>query len=525
MLPIITTLGDQTTAGMLRRAQEMEVRARQADAERRVLIMQENWRHYVWAYISETYKVPAVKEAIRRRVKRTYNVLQQICGRVCVAYTIPPIRELKGASQQSQEAFARVLKQSQITTKAKTWERMTFATNVMLTVPRVVPDSAGQGKRLTYDKILADRAEVYTDTSDPMGDPIRVVYDCKHGSDFSPDPLQTIVLDDVAWHYFDHKGRRIGRIDHGAGICPATVWRLDDPIDDWWNSHRGDGIVDATIEVAHLAARMDWVRHSQDRYREFIAGEDIAKIPTQVAGNEGPTAIPLPPDAIEFAALAVNTPIDNHRDHIQLYLRQAAEMLNVPAILVDFDVTGGAETERSVQQQSALAKVRNGHLDYYRVSEHDLAWKTALVLRGMGHPDARLLPPDQVLESFSIGYPELTFVDHPREQTAVSEKRIALGLSSTFREYRTYYPHLTFEQAREQVLAIAQEEGELNQYFIEHNIPRGADARQKTLAQLQGSIGGEASGVARQPQQQDESHGNGSEPGRAADAAATASGR
>ncbi len=517
MIPIIQTLGDQTVSDMLRRAQESEVRARQADAERRILMLQENWRHYVWAYIATIYKVPAVRDAVRRRVKSTYNVLQQICGRVCVAYSVPPIRELKGAPQVSQEAFARVMRESEISIKAKTWERITFASNVMLTVPRVV-QTPGHGPRVVYDKILADRAEVYTDTLDPMGAPTRVVYDVKGGSDFSPDPLQTIVLDDVAWTYFDGKGRRIGRIAHNAGVCPATTWRLDDPIDDWWSSHRGQGIVDATIEVAHLAARMDWVRHSQDRKREYFAGEEIGKIPTQVAGNEGPTAIPLPPDAIRFDAFDVNTPIDNHRDHIQLYLRQAAEMLGVPAILVDFDVTGGAETERSVQQQSALAKLRNNHLDYYRVSEHDSAWKTALVMRGMGHPDARHMPPDMVRESFGISYPELTFVDHPREQAAVSAMRIKLGLSSTFREYRTYYPHLTFEQAREQVLEIAAEEGELNEFFIQHNIPRGADARNKTLAQLQGSIGGDASGVARQPQ--DQSNGGPAEPGRAAAAAA-----
>ena len=38
MIPIIQTLGEHTVSDMLRRAQESEVRARQADAERRRLV-------------------------------------------------------------------------------------------------------------------------------------------------------------------------------------------------------------------------------------------------------------------------------------------------------------------------------------------------------------------------------------------------------------------------------------------------------------------------------------------------------
>lgn len=514
-LPIITTLGDTTIAGMLEAAQAANVRARQADVERRLLMLQGNWRHYVEAYIANTYRIDAVKLAIQRRVKRTYNLLDQICNRVCVAYSVPPVRELAGAPEETQQAFTALIRESKIVTKAKTWERLAFATGVLVTVPRVRLDPAGQGPRLDYEMILADRADVYTDTADPMGDPQAIVYQLRHGSDFSSDPMQTVVLDANAWWYLDRAGRRIGKVEHGAGIFPGTVWRLDEPIDDWWCSFRGEGIADATIEVAHLAARMDWVRHSQDRYREYLGGENVDMIPTQAAGAEGPVVIPLPPDSYELDALAVNTPVSNHLEHINSYIRQAAESLGVPAIVVDFEMLqeGSNADAMNVAQHAALAKLRNSHLDYYRQSEHDSAWKTALVLRGMGHPAAREIKPDVVRERFAITYPELTFVDHPMKRAEVSEKRIDLGLSSTFREYRGYYPELTAAQAREQVLAIAKEEGELNEFYIQHNIPRGAGARLKTLAQMQGAIGGEASGVARQPEDDDDD--DAGEPGRA----------
>ena len=510
-LPIITTSGSRAVAELLAHAQEANVRARQADAEQRVLLLQENWRHLVVSYVGNIYRTPAVRQAIQRRIKRTYNVLQQIANRVCVAYKIQPVRQLEGARDDQREAFAALMRESRIATKAKTWERHTFACNVAITVPRVYESPAGLGPQLTYEMILPDRCEAYTSDNDPMGDPVMVAYTVKDGSDFTGQPLQSIVLDAEAWHYYDHRGNRIRSVPHGAGVFPGTVWRLEDPVDDWWSSHRGSGIVDATIEVAHLAARMDWVRHGQDRKREVLFAGDMPKIPTQIAGAEGPVEIPLPPDLARLDVFDLNTSIENHLAHIRAYLHQAAESIGVPSTLVDFDPSA-TSGEINAQQHAALADVRQSHIEWYRQAEHDSAWKTALVLRGMRHPSARLLPPDLVRESFAIDYPDLLYVEEPTTRLSNAKARVAQGLSSTFREYLREHPSITFAEAREQVLAMAREEGELNQFYITNNIPRDPDQRQKTIAQLQGQAGGEASGESRNEDAQND---DSDEPGRA----------
>lgn len=510
-IPIITTAGSQAVALMLERAQEQNVRARQADAEARVLMMTENWRHLVYSYVANTYKSDVVRTAIQRRIKRTYNVLQQICNRVCVAYKIPPLRTI-GGSEAQREAFAKLNTESRIATKAKTWERYTFATNVVIVVPRVRDSNDGQGKRLDYEMILPDRCEVYTDVNDPMGTPIQVAYSIKDGSDFTGHPMHWCVLDDTAWRYYDAKGRLIQTVEHGAGIFPGVVWRLADPIDDWWDSFRGAGIVDATIEVAHLAARMDWVRHGQDRKRVTFYCERPDLIPLQVANAEGPIMVPMAPGAAQLDIQDLNTPITAHREHMLLYLHQAAESIGVPSVLVDFDFNADGNGAANAQQHAALADVRDGHIEWYRQAEHELAWKTALVCRGMGHPLASQLPPDLVRETFACGYADLLYVEEPSARLANSKERVALGLSSTFREYHREHPSITFADARTNVLAIAEEEGELNQFYIEHNISRDPATRMKTLAQLQGAQGGEASGTARN---QDTTNDDPSKPGRA----------
>lgn len=491
MIPIIQTLGDRAVAEMLARAQEINVRARQADASRRIAILSENWADLVYAFIDSMIVTPSVRVALKRRVNRTYNVLSQICTRVCVAYKVPPIRYLEGVSDEVQSAFAKLMVESGIATKAKAWERHTFAGNVCIVVPRV-RETAGLGPRLDYDVLLPDRTEVYTDERDPMGCPVLAVHSEKHGSDYTGDPIRQVVIDDEAWTYYDSRGRTTGTITHGAGVFPGTVWRLDLPVDDWWSSHRGAGIVDATITVAYLAARRDWVRGGQDRKKELMAAADLAQIPQQIAGAEGPVHIPLAPSLYSYQVLDAVTSIDEHEKHIKSYLRQAAEYLGVPSQLVDFDALDGNEGERAIAIYSALADLRASHIEYYRQAERELAWKTALVLRGMGHPAARLLPPDLVLESFRIQYPELTFAETPSLRLSAAEKRVALGLSSTFREYQREHPSKTIAEAREDVLTFAIEEGELNQFYIDHNISRDPATRLKTVAQLQGSQGGQA---------------------------------
>lgn len=518
-LPIITTAGDKMLADMLARAQEINVRARQADAERRVLMMQGNWRHLALTHAAQKYKVQAVRQAILAEIKTTSCVLRQLANRICVAYKVPPIRTLDKASEQSQQAFARVLEQGSIVTKAKQWERYAWACNVALIVPRVRDDPSGQGKRLDYEMILPDRAEVFTSDLDPMGMPVKVVYETKRGSDRDPDPIRLTILDAEGWRELDSKGRTVSFTPHNAGVCPAVPWRLEDPVDDWWCSHSGEGVVEASLEIPHKWARMDWVRNGQDRFREHLgaAGELLAAVPQQAVGSEGPIQLPIPPDAYKWEALDVNTPIDNHLGHIRAICRQVGGAYGVPWILDDFDPGTNADDDwepANPQQHASLAELRTNAIEFHRRSERRLQWVTALVLRGMGHPDARLLPPDMVLERFAIEFPELTYVEHPKVRVEVATARVAAGLSSTFREVHREHPELTFDQARELTLSFAEEEGELNLFYIQHNIPRGADARLKTLAQLQGAQGGQASGDARQPE--DMTDDDAAEPGRAA---------
>lgn len=516
-LPITTTLGEQVLARMLHGAQRQNTIARQEDAAKRLFMLSENWRHIVYAHVNALYKTDAVKRNISRRIKRTFNILLQIARRVCVVYKQPPVRRLKGAPQAAQDAWSALMRESQFATKMQDVEQRVFAANVDILVPTVYDDPDGRGKRLRYDELLPHCTEIYTNAHHPMGPPETAVYTVKSGSEYDGEPLATATLDAYGTRFYDARDRLIPSLTrpHGAGIFPGVPFRLEHPVDDWWCSHRGAGVVEATVEGAHLLARLDWVRNGQDRFKEVMATENIRQISEQVAGAEGPIEIPLNPEEFDYSVHDVNTPIDNHEAHIRLYLHQAAESIGVPSVLVDFDfgATNSANTspQANAAQHAALADLRTKHIEWYREAEHELAWRTALVLQGSGHPLASLLPAEMVAECFEVEYPDLTYVEDPESRTKVAKERIALGLSSTIREYQREHPALTFEEAKAQVIAIAEEEGELNELYIRNNWPRGA-AEKQTLAQAQGAIGGQASGEARQPKDDND---DASEPGRA----------
>lgn len=514
-LPITTTLAEQTLSTMLARAQERDVQSRQRDAAARLLIMQENWRHLPIAFINTVIKTEKVRVALARNVRRTWNVLLQMARRLCVVYKQPPVRRLKGAPKKSQDAFAKLIREIEITTLAKAIEQHTYSLNCCIPIPRVIEDPNGQGKRCKLELVLPHCAEVTTPPRDSMGSPATVAYSAKDGSDFSGQPLTDIVVDAEAWRWYDSRGRQVHAEPHNAGVCPATPFRLEHPVDDWWCSHRGAGEIDATIFVAYLVARMDWIRGGQDRWREILACEDLKKIPEQIAGADGPVEIPLSPGLFNYSSFNVNTPIAGHLEHIRAYLHQAAENRGVPSTLVDWDPSSGnvANTSESANaaQQAALADLRAGQIEYYRSAETEMWWKVALVLQGARHPLAADLPADLVAEDFEIDFPELTFVEHPKVRVEVAARRVEIGLSSTVREYQREHPELTLEEAKAQVIAIAEEEGELNELYIRNNWPRGAAGKQ-TLPQLQGAEGGRESGMTRSKDGEDD---DASGPGRA----------
>jgi hypothetical protein len=517
-LPIIQTLGENTLALLLERFQDAATRQRQLESQNRVDILTDDWRSLLWAYIHWLYPeqdegtVRLVK-ALKRRATTTINVLSRLTNTVCVAYKQPPTRTLVGASERSQEAFNSILRETRANTRLKSIERRAFALNVDIVVPVVRPDLQRGRKRLDLDEMLPHHTEVTLSETDPMGTPIAAVSHVRDASDRTDSfPIRTIVLDAQSWRTYDDRGRRVGlNVDHGAGVFPGVPFRFENPLDDWWMARRGDGGVQATLSVAHIFARLDWVRAAQDRKREMVFAKNTERIPKQYAG--GVLVFPFTPQEAEYGVKDTVTDPKHHIEHIRFVLEQAAESLGIPSTLVDFDpsMQNAANSPLgAARKHEALAEVRRSHIEFLVEQEKRLWVSAARVMRGMGHPLSGALSPEMIEETLEIDFPPLTFTEHPLTQLQILEKEISLGVSSTVRGYRRMHTDTTEKEAWAAVEAIADEEGKINDFYVERNIPRDAEQRRQTLAQVQGREGGRQRGE----RQNDE---DGNEPGGADD--------
>lgn len=500
MLPIIETLAQRTVKEMAERAQDWSVRMRQIEAERRLLILQGQWKELARAHVNGLYKDADVKREVAKRVKTTTNVLGMLCDRVCVAYKVPPVRRLEGSSQRVSKAWAQVMAEAKIASRSKQWERWTFGMNVIVVIPVV------RGTRLDYMPVLPHCSEVITHPGDPMGDPQAMVIEMQSTSDRPDRRFTYAIVDDQEWRFLDEKGGQVApSVRHGAGVFPGVAFRLSEPVDDWYDSHRGDGLVEATLEVAHLQARMDWVRFHQDRAKEFFFAEALDKVPIQVVGAEYPVELGVRPSEAEWKVAQVNTAIDNHRAHIRYYIERSAESVGVPMELVDFEAGSGNAGNSSplghARQHAALDDVRRNHEGFLGESESQLAWKTSLVLRGMGHPMASQLQPDEVKARFEVEFAPPTFVEHPKTQLEVWKAEVNQGLASTYEIFRRKHPHLSHEEAVKRVNDIAAQEAQLDAVYIEHGLPRDSELRGASREKILGTIGGMRSGESRSPEQ------------------------
>ena len=524
MLHPSTTLRPATPAKLVEMVMSGPSGARMAEAERRRLVLEGDWRPLVWALMQRYRYSDAVFAAVSARVKRAPCVAQQVIRKVALAYKVPPMRSIANASEDTEKALRRVLlEQAELRTQPQRWERLVWGLNVVITVPVVYP-APGQpfGRRLGYELLLPSNTEVVTVEDSPTATPIASVTCVVEGGYEQQENRKWVVLDDQAWWTFDSKGELRGRVEHRAGVWPGTVWRRAHGAD-WWCQEHGAGLFDATLEVAHIGARMDWIRQGQDHKREMIFTEDLQALPRQVSGSDAPIEVGTDPTSIRFQVEDASVPITQHVAHQVHHARAGAEALDVDADLMDWrEGSEGIEPIVAAHQHDNLMALRTATTIHFASSEQDLAWKSALILRGAGHPVAALLRPADVYDNYEAHWSELDFVDHPETRLRVLEGEVNLGLKSTVDAYMAKHPGMSRAQAKAEVLRIVEEEAEIAKFLAERNLPRLVRDRRSNVAELQGRIGGMTGGEARREDRDDRNERN---PERGDDADAGASER
>lgn len=488
----MTTLAAQSLDKAKEQVFYDENRRRRGEAEKRVAIMRRDWRYLVREYMRPLYRSTRVHQAVAARIKRNMNLLSALCSVGCVAYRREPTRTLVGASEATQKAFKQLVGETMMAVRAKEVERMSWAANVAVTVPVVRPDYTGKGKRMSVDILLPNHTDVLLPSRDPDGKPLVSLSSYREGPNVPGAPTTFVALDKEKWTYFSEDGAKKDIVEHGAGVYPGAVWRHRDSLGEFWDTDRGGGVVDASVEVAHLAARMDWVRFGQDRMQKVLYHGNKVQIPAQDVDPDGALKIPARKNESTFEVLNSETSTLGARDHIVFHAREGARSMDIPPDLIDMsvgpDVAAAAGTQ--VVLHSMVMSIRQNAIDFHHHAERDFWWRVALVAKGMGHPLAGQVPADQVRESFSIDYADLDLAEDTLTILAAIKEQLNLGLMSTVGAYQRMRPGTTPAEAKAAVERVAEEESELNEIYVQRNTPRNRDVRFQNVAELQGKLGG-----------------------------------
>ena len=327
-------------------------RVRKESALRRLRILQEDFRLEIIDRILQTHDQPQVRDRIAKFASVAVNPARDITSAVAIAYDSGVRRLLKGASPDAQAAFSELVKESQAATKAPHWNKYAFFLGPTLVVPCI------RKGRLSLDLIRPEVCDIRADPEDPMGTPAAAAWSSSGSAAF-------VLLDDTAWRYLDDRGKDTkDPQEHGYGQFPGAVFRLDEPVDDWWPRNYQERLVDATITTAYTYAKMQWVRKSQNKKLLMVIGETEGLPKGQVLDPELALTITSNPQATTVQVADFDSSPQHFLDEIRFTLETIIESYGIPQSAVSYDIgKDGGPLALSIKKER-LGHLREAQIPY-----------------------------------------------------------------------------------------------------------------------------------------------------------------
>lgn len=462
---------------------------RKRRALQRYLIYKEDYAQLVVEKLETRQSDEDTRAQMRKHIVTGLNPALDICRKLCVVYREGAQRRVEGVGEAQQEAFKDALRESRIAQLAMHWHRAAF----ILGPVAVIPVIARSGK-LRFDTLLPHFYDVLRDPDDHMGTPSAVAWTVRPDHDTPmPAKADTVVLDGAAWRYYRTTRGDLELIDvqeHGVGVFPGSILRLDTPFDDdWYGSSYNTRVAELTVEVAFVATAMSFVRKTQNKKLMTIIGNiDKGLAKGQTLDPEHPLVGETDEDGdLDISAIDFDTAIENFKAHIRFYQEQLIEAFGIPDSAVSHDPKATTGGERLSVTHQGLTEIRNEHIPHCRDFESDLWPKAVQLMQGQRHRLAGQLPPvDAVRSGFVLEIPPLarTFAD-PAQERDHYDWELSRGQTSEFQLMRNRHPHLT----ETQIKALVEKNLEERADFLEELASRGLSGGEGGVRTAQEAFG------------------------------------
>jgi hypothetical protein len=466
---------------------------RKDEFDTRLCIDTEQHRHLIVSRIFRLFKSADIAAAVAEHADTRRNIAKRVIDRIATPYETPPIRELQGLPEATQLQFLDAYREAETDTTAATWSRYAALCNVVHVIPRIESDDLDDGA-LRWVTVLPHEADVLFD---PKGerDPSILVYTCHDQG------ARWVAVDREWWWWLSKDWQVLGREPtNSLGLTPWAEFRVAPrQPGDYWNRGAGRNLVDGSLQVGLVSAQMEWVRRTHANKMITLAlGQNDETPPGQVMQGEAPVI--TRGDNTRFTVHDTIVSVDEFEKHIASIVADIAEAYGLPATEIDpapastsdaanvFGPAGPRVFER-------ITKLRTSMLTHLRRAETRLAITTGAVLSETGR--LRGATPQQIKKAFKVSWLPPTFADTPKSQIDTANAGIDIGTTNAVAFYQQQNPGTTFAEAEAAVMRNFEIRAKLNDFQASRNLPRDPRDDAKTLAQLQGRIGGQRSAETR----------------------------
>ena len=443
-------------------------------------------RNLILMRIGEIYTTEEAKRAIEKHVSRDRNVLRYIVDSLATPYNTAPTRKIRDITDAQAEAIRDAYRIAEVDEALEQAGRIVVWGNTAHVLVRWEQD---EPRMLVLGPHQCDAL-----WAPGSGDkyPSILTYATSAGG------ADRVLVDSERWVWVRESAGQWTEIEsepHGLGMTPWVCWRWRAPASDYWDVELGQDLVDCTLDVGRMAAHMRWVRtHRAQRALVLtLAENDPTPAPQQVNGDG---AIMIRGSrAAGLEVIDPETPPHNFLTDIKEAIASTAASYGLRSVSDAGLVDEEAEADK-------LGKLRARQLSHFARAELELARRiAALVSR---HDPARAVADEAVRKGFRVRFAPFVPADDPRAQveTALAQQKVAATNPVAF--YQQLHPELDEYAAETEVYENVEQLAKMADALASRNLALGDSNQLQTVAQLQGRVGGQASGATRAEQSDNE---------------------
>jgi hypothetical protein len=457
----------------VRRAKAESEGERMLDAQRRLEILQDDWKDILLEKLHQIYRSPRIRERLPGIVSTEHNVFKRINGELSTVYKWGATREVAKAADQ--EVADQLWAEARIDHVLERANLYCNALRDLFISPRIVDG------RLRFDLFLPDRTSVIQHPDDPT-QAVALITERTLANTPGYTRVERLYVDATVWRRY-HDDGSVTEWAHGLGRLPAIAVHAEEPIDCFWNASIGSDIVDATLSVGADLVKLSRLLQFQSELQVAYSGNprDVAK------------ALPLGAEGL-WAAKGLFSVLNLQADPghiittIKARLGWIATQHGLAADVYDLSTTASSGLQLRLKR-APLEQARVRQIKSWRTIERELLTLTAQLTQ-REHP---LLKLDPLAEYKLLDFHEEPMLEDPLTQNRVWQERIDMGLTSQPRVLREMHPDLTKDESMELAKEIASERGIWAEVVRALQIKSGGDPGPS--AEENGRAGGQAKGL------------------------------